>query len=73
MTTFLMVEEELRGHIQRAHPESYAIQVPRSLLERVIKEIELLRQTAGAVTSGESFDDIAKRQGRQQPTEEQRS
>ncbi len=37
----------------------------RALIEDAIAEIEFLRTHAGAVTRGESFDDIAKRVGRQ--------
>ncbi len=36
-----------------------------STLRDAIAEIEFLRTHAGAVTRGESFDDIAKRVGRQ--------
>jgi hypothetical protein len=42
------------------------------VIKAAIAEIEFLRSHAGAVTQGESFDDIAKRVGRQ-PRDEQAS
>jgi hypothetical protein len=61
----MMVEDELRDCIQRAHPgrtlpTDHMVSVPCSVLERAIKEIELMRLTAGAVTNGESFAEIAR-------------
>lgn len=40
--------------------------VPIDVLEAAIREIEFLRSRAGAVTQGESFDDIRRRQGKQE-------
>lgn len=41
-----------------------------TLIEELIKEVEFLRSHAGAITRGESFDDIAKRVGRQTKDEQ---
>ncbi len=59
-----LIEDELQDVLSRA-PAGDDVFVLRTLLERAIKEIEHMRLSVGAVTSGESFDDIAKRQGRQ--------
>lgn len=42
-----------------------AIVVPIEMMRNALQEIEFLRSRAGAITQGSSFDDIARRQGRQ--------
>jgi hypothetical protein len=65
------VEQELQGYMHQASQLEIkeTVLLPRELVMRVIKELEHLRSLAGAVTQGESFDDIRKRQG-PQPVED---
>lgn len=58
-----LIEDDLLDVLAKA-PAGDDVFVPRTLLARVIAEFEHLRSIVGAVTSGESFDDIAARAGR---------
>ncbi len=58
-----LVEDELQEVLAKA-PAGDDVFLSRILIEKVITEFMFLRSIAGAVTSGESFDDIAARVGR---------
>jgi hypothetical protein len=54
------VVDELRKVLLRASGDMFCL-LPKEVIEKAIERIEFLRLHAGAITEGETFDDIAKR------------
>jgi hypothetical protein len=62
-----MIEDELQKFMVGAPAGVLEVSVPLDFLQRLLRELKHLRSAAGAVTSGESFDGVAARQGRSKP------